>query len=435
MIDTLLKQEITDAVDLMKDDLVHLTSEMIRIPSVNPTLDSIVREDVIGGETRVNEHLLPIFNNMGLKTDLWEEEAGRANLVGVFRGAGDGRSLILNGHVDTVAAGPENLWNIADPFSGAVLDNKIYGRGATDMKGGIAAAIIGLKALLQVGCLPNGDVIIEAVSGEEMMNTEIGTGAAVSRGYRADAAIVMEPTCAPYHLAVVCASPGALILTITVKGKAAHTLLRNELVRAGGLGSEVAVSAVDKAMIPYQALLKLEEEWGQTKTHPAYSRPGSFTICPTTFAGGLSGIAFIPEECVLKYVIWHAPQDNQQDVKTEIRDQIERYIQTDSWLRENPPTLNWNNFWWPPYDLPVDAPICKAAVKAHQALFDRSIKPTGFLGVDDASFLNAAGIPTITMGPGSTQIAHTANEFIEIQHLVDAAKLYAITIVEWCGIQ
>ncbi|MFC2028818.1 ArgE/DapE family deacylase [Chloroflexota bacterium] len=434
MINPQVKAEITREVDHLKDELVNLTMEMINIPSVNPMLDSVVKDDVIGGETEVNKFLQPVMESMGLKTDLWEEEEGRANLVGICKGTGSGHSLIFNGHVDTVAPGPLELWTVTKPFSSILSNNRIYGRGSTDMKGGIASAIIALKALLNAGYKPKGDVIIETVSGEETMNTDIGTGAVIKRGYRADAGIVMEPSSAPYRLAIISTSPGALILTISIQGKTAHTLLRNELIRAGGMGADVAVSAVDKAMIVYQGLLKLEEEWGQTKTHPAYDRPGSFTICPTTFAGGLDGIAFIPEKCYIKYVIWHSPYETGEQVKDEIAEQIHRFSQTDPWLRDSPPSLEWNNFWWPPYDLPKNAPICRAATLAYQSLFNQSVEPTGFLGVDDASFLNAAGIPTITLGPGTTKNAHTTNEYVEVQDLIDAAILYSLTIVEWCGI-
>lgn len=225
------------------------------------------------------------------------------------------------------------------------------------------------------------------------------------------------------------------MLTVTVKGKAAHTLLRHELIRAGGAGDKVAVSAIDKALIIYNGLLKLEDEWGQTKTHPAYSQSGVFTICPTTFAGGLEGLAFIPDRCDIKYVIWHAPTETAGQIIEEITNQINRYAQTDPWLRENPPELNWNNFWWPPYDLPVNSPICSAAQTAYKLLFQKAVEPTGFMGVDDASFLNAAGIPCITMGPGTTRNAHTINEYIQVEELLNAAKLYALLIAEWCGVE
>ena len=431
--DTLTK--ISEVVDCLSEELLSLTVSLIQIPSVNPCLDTVKYEETVGGETKVNQFLKTVMENMGLETDLWEAEKGRANLVGICKGSGGGRSLLFNGHVDTVATGPEEAWTVAGPFSGAVINGKMYGRGASDMKGGNASAIMALKALRLAGFRPKGDVFLEMVSGEEMMNTEIGTGSAIARGYRADAAVVMEATGAPYRLAIVSTTPGALILTVTVKGKAAHTLLRHEIVRAGGAGDKVAVSAVEKAMIIFNGLLKLEEEWGQTKAHPAFCNPGCFTLCPTTFAGGMEGLAFIPDRCDINYVIWHSPTDTASQVKEEITNQINRYAQTDTWLRENPPELNWHDSGWPPYDLPVNSPICISAQTVYHELFQKTVEPTGFMGVVDASFLNAAGIPAITMGPGTTHNAHTINEHIEVQELIDAAKLYALLIAEWCGVE
>jgi acetylornithine deacetylase/succinyl-diaminopimelate desuccinylase family protein len=433
MIDASVRRDVTAAVDSLKDELVWLVSSMVQIPSLNPTQPGVIREEVLGGETRVNEFLKPVMESIGLETDLWEAEEGRANLVGICKGSGGGRSLLFNGHVDVVIPGPEELWTEASPWSGKVAKGRIYGRGACDMKGGNGAVIIAVKALLQQGYRPKGDVIIQSVVGEEMMNTEAGTGAAIERGYRADAGIVVEPSNPPCPLAILTASPGVLIMTVRVKGKAAHTCMRDELVRAGGRGAEVAVSAVDKAFIIYQGLAKLEEEWGQTKSHPAFTRPGHFTICPATFRGGTS-IATIPDECVIEYVVWHAPQDSPEKVKEEIEDQVARYAQTDAWLRENPPKVEWWDFWWPPFDIPADSPICYAVATAYEAALGKPAVFYGFSAVDDASFLNQAGIPTISMGPGDIRVAHAANEYVDIQELVDAAKVYALSIVEWCGI-
>jgi acetylornithine deacetylase/succinyl-diaminopimelate desuccinylase family protein len=433
MIDNDVKQNILSAVDDLSGELVTLASEMIQIPSINPTITDDY-DAVVGGETKVCQHLKAAMEGFDLKTDLWEEKPGRANVVGVAAGVGDGRSLILNGHVDTVGTGPEELWTVAGPFSGDVLDGRIYGRGATDMKGPDAAALIALKAVLQADYQPAGDVILQFVSGEEMMNQDVGTSMAVKRGYTADAAIVVEPSSPPYRMGILTASPGVTIMKVVVEGKPAHTCLRDELVRAGGRGAEIAVSAVDKAMLVYQALLKLEEEWGQTKHHPAFVRPGHFTLCPTTFAGGLGGIAFIPEECYIQYVVWTAPQDTLETVKDEIETQISRFAATDPWLREHPPRVEWWDFWWPPYDVPQDAPICQAAAAGYEAALGEPAQFYGFAAVDDATFLNQLGVPAITMGPSTVELAHTANEYVEIQDLVDAARVYALTIVEWCGL-
>ncbi len=433
MIPDQVRKDVLSSVEALKDELVWLASGMIRIPSVNPTYPGIDVRQMLGGETRVNEFLKPVLESMGLETDMWEKEKDRANLVGVYRGTGGGKSLIFNGHVDVVPPGPEHLWTVASPWSGKIVDGKIYGRGAADMKGGNAAAIIGLKAVLNAGYRPKGDVIIEDVVGEEMMNTSCGTGATVARGYRADAAIVVEPSHPPYRLGILVASPGVLTMRLTVRGKAVHTCMRDELVRAGGAGAQVGVSALDKGLIIYEGLRRLEEEWGQSKTHAAFTRPGHFTICPAKFIAGLHGIGFIPEECTLEYVIWHAPQDDPEAVKREVEEAVARYAQTDPWLRVNPPQVEWLMS-WPPYDVPLDAPICGAAARAYESALGEPARLYGFAAVDDATFLNQAGIPAITLGPGSLRVAHAANEYVEVGELVDAAKVYGLAIVEWCGV-
>jgi acetylornithine deacetylase len=290
-----------------------------------------------------------------------------------------------------------------------------------------------VKALLNAGCKPKGDVIVECVVGEEMMETEAGTGATLARGYKADAAIVVEASAPPHRLAILTASAGALVMGVKIRGKTVHTCMRDELVRAGGRGAEIAVSAIDKGVIIYQALARLEEEWGQTKSHPAFSRPGHFTLCPVTFHGG-KGISFIPDECVIEYLVWHTPKDSPDQVKKEIEEHVARFAATDPWLRENPPEVEWWDFWWPPFDIPRDAPISKAVATAYEAALGEPAKFDGFAAVDDGAFLNQAGIPAITIGPGDLKLAHCHNEYVEIEELVDAAKIYALLIAEWCGV-
>jgi acetylornithine deacetylase len=435
MIGEKAKNDIVSKVDALKDELIQLTSDLIRIPSVNPHYPGQVYEEVLGGETKVNEHIQPIMEGLGLETDLFEVEEGRGNLVGTLKGTGDGKSLIFNGHVDVVPSGPEEDWMKSKPWSGLVADGKVWGRGACDMKGGIASAIIALKAILEAGYKPKGDVILEEVVGEEMMNHEVGTTATVKRGYRADAAIVVEPSGTPYPFGLSPASPGLFYLRITVKGKATHACFRKDLVRAGGIGARAGVNSIDKAMIVYDALNKLEQEWGQTKIHPMFDHPIQFTLHPGAITGGPSGPFVVSDLSTIEYAIWHDPRDSEEKVKNEVEDQIHRFAKTDPWLKENPPKLEWV-LWWPPYDLPADAPICKAVHAAYETLMNEPPKYSGFFAVDDASFLNLAGIPAITIGPGSGNIhgIHGADEFILISQLVDAAKIYALSIAEWCGI-
>jgi len=150
----------------------------------------------------------PILRDLGFETDMFAVEGGRENLVGPLKGTGGGKSLMFNGHVDVVPPGDDLEWTIAGPWSGKIIDGKIYGRGTTDMKAGNMAAIDAIRPILEAGYQLKGDIIYESVVGEEMMNTEAGTGACIKRGYKADACINVEPSAPPYRLAVVPASPG-----------------------------------------------------------------------------------------------------------------------------------------------------------------------------------------------------------------------------------
>jgi acetylornithine deacetylase/succinyl-diaminopimelate desuccinylase family protein len=437
VIDDQVRTNVLSAVDSLKDELVQLVCDTVRIPSVTPItagLGSSESVDEISGETRVNHVFKPVMEYCGLETDLWEVEKGRANLVGIWRGKGKGRSLLLNGHVDVVPPGPVEKWTVAGPWSGEIIDGKIYGRGSTDMKGGIAAAVFAMKAVLKAGYRPKGDVFIQSVVGEEAMESDAGTGAALKRGYRADAAIVCEPSSPPHRLSINTASPGLVVMHVKVKGKSAHISMRDELIRPGGLGAAVGVSAIDKIFLVYQALLKLEEDWGQTKRHPAFTRPGHFVLFPEVIQGGDMGAASIPEECYMMYIIWHPPQDTAESIAEELQAYIARFAQSDPWLRENPPEVYVPLFSWPPFETSQEEPICKAAAVASEAVFNRPAMLYGSAYTCDASFIRQAGIPTIVVGPGTPEVAHGFNEYVVIQDLLDAAKLYAMAIVEWCGI-
>lgn len=433
MVDEKIQQDILKAVDNLREDLVNLVCDLVRIPSVNLILAGPEAETARGGESAVNRYMEKFMKSMGLSTDLWEEEPGRANLVGLCRGSGKGRSLIFNGHVDVVPPGDLSAWTACGPWDGLVREGKIWGRGTSDMKGGNAAAVIALKAILQAGFRPLGDVILEEVVGEEMMEHTIGTTAAVKRGYTADSAIVVEPSEPPYRLGIIPACCNVGYMVCTVPGKATHACLRDEVIRPGGSGAEAGVSSIDKAILIYQGLRQLEEEWGQSKRHPLYTKPGHFTINPGVITGGPAGAFSISAESRLEYSIWAPPQEKEEEIKGEIETHMARICALDPWLRENPPVIQWPAF-WPSYNVSPEMPICRTAAEGYRMAINKEPRFYGFVGSNDASFLNLAGIPAITWGPGNLRVAHAPNEYVEIDDLVDAAKAYAMTIAEWCGV-
>ena len=373
---------------------------------------------------------------------MWEEAEQRANLVGVWEGAGGGRSLILNGHIDTVPPGLSENWKSGDPFSGKVENGRIYGRGSCDMKGPVVAQMMALRAIQEAELTPKGDVILESTVGEENMDSAtIGAGATVKRGYKADAAVVAEPSAPPYPLAVVPVSPGLWWVSVTVEGKASHAATRGETFRAGGMGAEVAVNAIDKGIFLVNTIRKLEDEWGLTKKHPLF-KPGHFSLLPGVISGAPHGVEvpfFISEYCRIEYCIWYHPDEDPEDVQREFENYIQHAAQLDEWLRHHPPKLEWKVN-WPAYVVDTDHPICQTVASAHEeaaqgSRFQGSPEFAGFYAVCDAAFLNAQGVPSIVYGPGSLLVAHAPDEHIEIDELLVATKTFALVMMDWCQVR
>ncbi len=425
-------EKLLQTVNGLLPELIGVVQDVVRINSINPDHAEGQLPEAADGETKVNRRLQPYMEQAGMSTDFFAAKDGRHNLVGHLAGAGGGRSLLFNGHIDVVGVGNPDDWKVAQPFSGDIVEQRIYGRGSTDMKAGIVCAIAAVKAIQQAGIRLKGDVYIESVCGEEQMDTAAGTGACIDRGYRADAGIVVEPSAPPYPLAVLPASPGALTFELWFKGKAAHTCMRDEICRAGGRANAFGVSAMDKAIYIYQGLQRLETEWGFSKKHPVYTRPGHFTLHPGSIYAGPSPFA-ITEEASLTYTAWFAPQESPEQIKAELVDYVLKLCATDSWLKEHPPEFKWL-ICWPPYDVPLDAPICQTLLDSYAQAMDAPAPIYGFAAVADATFLNAAGIPTVICGPGDLTIAHGPDEFVAIDELLGAAKIYAMTMLNWCGV-
>jgi len=435
------KQEVSRIIDTMEDEIIRIVSDLVRIRSVNPRFPGVTYEEEIGGETEANTCLKQQYEQLDLEVDMWEEAEGQANLVGVWKGAGGGKSLIHNGHIDTVPPGLSENWKWGDPFSGKVQDGRIYGRGSCDMKGPVVSQMMAIAALQKAGLHLKGDVILASTVGEETMDSAtIGAGAIVKRGYKADAAIVSEPSAPPYPLAVVPVSPGVLWLSVSVAGKASHASTRGETFRAGGRGADVAVSAIDKGIFLFNSIRKLEDEWGLTKQHPLF-KPGHFTLLPGVISGGPHGVQvpfFISEFCTIEYCIFYHPDEDSQAVKQEIERYIHHACQLDEWLRQHPPTIEWKvNM--DPFEVDRDHPICRQVASAHEQAaqgtrFEGPAVFAGFYAVCDATFLNQQGVPSIVYGPGSLLVAHAADEYIEIDEMMVATKTYAFASMDWCGV-
>jgi acetylornithine deacetylase len=426
-------------IDSMRDEIAGQASSLVRIESVNPKYPGTVYDDVVGGESDASRFMAQLYRDAGASVDLFSTAPGRENAVGVIEGSGGGRSLILNGHVDVVPVGLNRDWADGSPFSGRVDDDRIWGRGTTDQKCGVVAQAMAITALKREGIRLRGDLIIESVVGEEVMDHEAGVSATIDHGYRADAAIVSEPTGPPDTLSVVPVSPGLLWFAVTVRGKASHASVRDEMIRAGGGGDAIAVNAIEKALVVIETLQRLESEWGISKRHPLF-KPGHFTIHPGVIQGGPFGVLvpfIISQYCTIEYACWFHPEEDVDSVKGEIATEIDRACAVDPWLRSNPPTIEWK-LHWPSFSTKLEEPVIGVVEQAHQVVTGDAprvggSRVAGFCAVCDATFLTQAGIPTVVYGPGSVLQAHTVDEWVDKEDVVTAVKTYAVAALDWCG--
>ncbi len=439
MADQRLVDSVTTKIDALAGEMIDALSVVVRIPSVNPRYPGQIYDDVVGHEGAVSKIFGRHYADLGAEVDLFAIEPGRENAVGVVKGAGGGRSLIYNGHVDVVPVGDPANWLSGDPFSGKIDADRVWGRGATDMKSGIMAQTFAARALKECGITLQGDLILEAVVGEEVMDHECGVTATIKRGYTADAAIVSEPSSPPSPLAVVPISPGLLWFSVTVVGKSSHSSMRGNSFRAGGDGASVGVNAIDKGVQIFNALRQLEDEWGLTKQHPLFA-PGHFTIHPGVVQGGPHGVMvpfFLSEYMTLDYCVWYSPDDDPEDVKREISTQIARAAQLDAWLREHPPVVDWKMNW--PANTPDAVEITEVTCAAHQQAavgtrFAGRPDVVGFAAVEDATWLTKGGVPAISYGPGDLRVAHADDEYVLIDEVITSCKTFAVVAMDWCGV-
>jgi acetylornithine deacetylase len=427
------------AIDAARTDIVATLQALIAIPSVNPNyphFDGVPTGDGTG-ETAAQAVLRAVYEAAGCEIDQFGAVEGRENLVGLLAGSGvaDARSLIFNGHVDTVSPGDPSKWSSGDPFDGRVEDGFVYGLGASDQKSGLVAQAWAVRALVDAGIRLRGDLLVESVVGEENMEHRAGVTATIERGHRADAAVVSEPTSFSGPPVLAPCSGGGTVFTLQIEGLTAHSCARGNHIWPGGTGEGHAVNAIEKAFIVTSALRRLEEEWGRTRSHPLFP-PGYFTIGPDTFVGTLHGQTFswaVANQVALEYLVMYEPTRSQADVRAEVEAYLGNVYDSDTWLREHRPTIAWPHT-WPPYDTPVSHPIVSTVWAAHEEALARPVEIAGFAAVDDATFFEAAGIPAVSYGPGSILTCHCFDEHVQIDDLIAAAKVYAATAIRWCGV-
>ena len=427
--------EIEDAVAARLDDLLDLAEGLIRVDSTNASYPA-GGEAARGGESRAGALLGERCEAIGMRVERVGPDPERQNLVAIRAGAGDGgrgRSLLLNGHLDTVPPSDPPAWTLADPREPERRDGLLFGLGAADMKGPLAAGWAALAALHDLGIELGGEVQLHGVVGEEAMEHELGTTAAIEAGFRADAAINLEPT----GLTLATASPGYRSFSVRVAGRSTHHGNRQLAMRPGG--EAVGVNALEKGVLVVGALQELERRWGAEELHPWFP-PGSFTLHPGTFtsigAPGLPAPVFFPSDALLEYGVWYPPGWSGEEVERRIEAFVAERCAGDPWLAAHPPEFTWG-YDWPPFETPREEPIVGAVAAAVEAVRGAPVPPPSpehpaVVGASvDSTWIQRAGIPVVTFGPGEMGVAHSPDEHVAIEQLLAAARTLALAIYSW----
>lgn len=426
------EERVVELVASREQELVELLCELIAFDTRTHAAAEPARE-----EAALQEHLARRLEPAGATIELTEPDAapfhghpmvppgftfaGRPQLVARFAGAGGGRSLLLNGHVDVVDVEPRSAWSV-DPFDAVVRDGIVWGRGACDMKGGVAAMVLAAEALAEAEVRLAGDLIVNTVTEEE----STGAGGLVSaRTIAADAAIVPEPS----GLAVWITCRGSLLPTITVEGRSGHAGIAPRHHDDGG-----PVNAIEKTVYLVEALRRLREEWALRPPHP-YLSPAD--IVPTIIRGGEWLVSY-PARCRLDCHVEYLPDQADADgwgseVETEIEGWIAAAAAADPWLRQNPPTIEWLVGGVPPAEVGKDEPVVQSLLGAERDL-GRSPRLGGLDNWHDgATLVVEGGIPAVCYGPGDIHLAHTADERVPVADLVACAQGIALAVMRFCG--
>ncbi|WP_267908685.1 peptidase [Paenibacillus alkalitolerans] len=418
-----MKHEIREWMRQHREEGTLMLQRLVRIPTIQGYEKGA--QAVIAGKLR----------ELKLDVELWEPDGGELkdhpyfysprssfsgspNVVGVMRGSGRGRSIILNGHIDVVPEGEREQWSV-DPFSGKVEDGKLFGRGATDMKGGIVSMLLAVQAIRELGIRLRGDVIFQSVIEEESGGA--GTLAAVLRGFKADAALIPEPT----NMRIFPKQQGSMWFRIEVKGRSAH----------GGTRYE-GVSAIEKSMLVIQHIRELEDRRNAGITDPLYARnPIPIPINIGVIEGG-NWPSSVPDTVKLEGRMGVAPEEKLEHAKVEMIGWMERLKDKDPWFEAHPVAVEWFGARWIPGSMDPEHELLRIlADQYREALSCEPVIEASPWGTDGGLLSEAGGTPCVVFGPGVTQVAHYPNEYIELDRMFEAAEIIALTLIHWCGME
>jgi len=378
-----------------EQDVSSLLMALVGVDSINPSL-------VAGatGESGIAEYVAGWLREAGLQVELQEVLPGRPNVVARVPGTGHGRSLMLNAHLDTVGVA-----GMTDPFRPRVEGDRLYGRGAYDMKAGLAAIMLAARSVQRAGGV-QGELIVTAVMDEEYASA--GTEAILGR-YQADGAIVTEPT----GLRLCTAHKGFAWLWITTEGRAAH-----------GSRPDLGVDAIAKMGRVLAQVEALGKQLGQGQAHPLL---GTGSIHASLIEGGQE-LSSYPERCRLQIERRTIPGETSESVLEEILTELRGQSANDRSFRAEAELL----FWREPFEVDRGAAIVQTVEQAAMAITGVRPEVYGDTPWMDAALLSSAGIPTVVFGPGGAG-AHAVDEWASISQTATCAEVLAQAAMDYCA--
>ncbi len=408
-------------IERLEEELIHTTSELVKIPSL------------VGQETEAQRFMESRYREIGLRVETFEAKLdeirehpayieiphsyeNRPNVVGVISGSDQSPSLILNGHVDVVSPEPLDRWEY-DPWGGEVRDNRIYGRGVLDMKGGVIANLFAVKAILNSGIKPSGELILESVIEEEAGGSG-GTLACFLKGYKAHGMLIPEPS----FLKVVISHNGVKYFRVKLLGKTAHAAL-----------SHTGVNAIGKMNKIYDALIELDEKRVAEHPYPLVEKYSgrSCNLNIGTYSAGdwASSVAGMAEmECRIGFV----PGEKGSDIVTEVENTIFNVAMEDDWLKDNPPAVEWYGWDTEPWLQDENDKLIRAFLESSASVLGNKPDVIAFPGGLDTRFSPYFGIPSFVFGPAGERL-HGPDEYLEIDSLITLTRVIARFVLDWCG--
>lgn len=414
-----------DAVDALGEEYLRFLAELVRRPTL------------LGQEAECQELIYRRLVGLGLETRKWEpdpdlleshpdfvpvdrEYASRPNVAGVLVPSGSGgRSLVLNGHVDVVPLGPRHWWS-CDPWGAEVREGRMYGRGALDMKSGLAAALLAVAAVRESGARLRGPVRVESVIEEECT----GNGMLASRldSGRVDGAVLTEPT----GLRAWTATLGVLWFEVCVRGRPAYV---------GEPGRQV--NAVEKAAsLIHRLKPAVVEALNRDFRHPAYDhRPRPLSLNVGRIEGGdwPSNVALECRfSCRMSFPVDWSPERAQDFAQEQVRSAAA----DDPWLVRNPPRIHYNGFrarGWVAPSVSGPSSLVDVLVECHCGVTGGELERDAFPGTADARYFRAGlGEQSIYYGPKGGNL-HAPDEYVELESVLEAARVLSRLVIRWCG--